>query len=76
MLFRSYANAGQSFTGKVATGLVGIHDGIGRRQCVAWQVMVSNEYAHARRLCCRHTVMAGNAVIDRDDKLRLFLAQR
>ena len=60
------------FTGEWAAGLVRV-DNQGVRQAVAGQVMVGNQHFNAAPLRLGDAGKAGDAVVDRDQRLRLPL---
>ncbi|MNR07238.1 hypothetical protein D3C85_1233540 [compost metagenome] len=68
-----HPDPGQRLARKAATRLVGIDDGIGRRQLRAGQVVVGDQHREARRLGRRHAVEAGDAVVHCDQQLRLLV---
>jgi plasmid stabilization system protein ParE len=57
------------FARKVLTGIVGIHDDIGRRQAFARQVVIGDQDLHAARARCTYTRMTGDAIVHGDQKI-------
>ncbi|MNC41478.1 hypothetical protein D3C75_902470 [compost metagenome] len=68
-----HPDPGQRLAGEGAARLVGIDDGVGRRQLGARQVVVGDQYRKAGRLGRGHAVETGNAVVHGDQQLRALL---
>ncbi|MNZ19294.1 hypothetical protein D3C78_363190 [compost metagenome] len=68
-----HPDPGQRLAGKLAARLVGIDDGVCRRQFMARQVVIGHQYFQARSLGGCHAFDAGDAVVDGDQQLRLAL---
>ena len=68
-----HADAGQRLTGERTARLVGIDDGIRRRQLGARQVVIGNQHSQPRGLSCGHALDAGNTIVHGDQQLRLAL---
>jgi hypothetical protein len=65
-----HADAGQVLARELAARLVRVHDHRGVGQCLAGQV--GHHDVDAARVGGRHAVDAGDAVVDRDDHIRLL----
>jgi hypothetical protein len=70
-----HADAGQRLAGEGITVEIGIDDDIGRRQLRPGKVMVGDQHLPAPRLGRDHARMAGDAVVDRDQQVRLQRGQ-
>ncbi len=68
-----HPDPGQCLAGERAARLVGIDDGVGRRQLRARQVVVGDQHLEPGRLGRGHAVDAGDAVVDGDQQLGLAL---
>ncbi len=65
-----HADAGEVLAREVAARLVRVHDGAGRGQRLAGQVMVGDEHVDAVRGRHCHAGVAGDTVVDGDDEIR------
>ncbi len=65
------ADARNAFARELAPWLVRIDDGACRRQFVAGQMVVRDEHVDTERIRGLHPVDAGNAVVHRDQQIRL-----
>lgn len=70
-----HADAGQRLAREGVAAEVGIDDGVGRRQLLAGQVVVGDQHLPAQRLGRGDTGMAGDAVVDGDQQVRLQYGQ-
>ncbi len=68
-----HPDTGDALAREGTSRLVGIDDGIGRRQLVAGQVMVGDQHPHPGRLGCRDAIDAGDAVVDGDQQVGFAL---
>ena len=64
-----HAHPGHGFALERAAGLVGVDDGVGRRQRGAGQVVVGDEHLQAQGLGLGHAFHAGNAVVHGDEHI-------
>ncbi len=67
------ADPSDALAGEGALRLIGVDDGISRRQFVARQVMIGHQHLQTSRLCRRHAVDTGNAVVHRHQQIGLAL---
>ena len=68
-----HADPGHRLAGEFAARLVGVNDGVRRRQLRARQVVVGDQHAQPGGLGRGHAVDAGDAVVHGDQQLRAFL---
>ena len=66
---KHHPHAGQVLAGKVAAGLVGVHDHIGLGQMGRRQVVVGDEHLHAQGFRGGYAFHAGDAVVHGDQHL-------
>ena len=66
-----HPDAGQHLAGEGVAALVGIDDGVRRRQRVAGQMVIGDQHLPAMRLCRRDAGVAGDAVVDGDQQVGL-----
>ena len=64
-----HAHPGHGLALERAAGLVGVDDGVGRRQGGAGQVVVGDEHLQAQGLGLGHAFHAGNAVVHGDEHI-------
>ncbi|MNM69158.1 hypothetical protein D3C81_807460 [compost metagenome] len=70
-----HADAGQRLAGEGVAVQIGVDDDIGRWQLRTGQMVIGHQYLPAPRFGCSHAGMAGNAVIDGDQQIRLQRSQ-
>ncbi|MNF82912.1 hypothetical protein D3C84_652230 [compost metagenome] len=68
-----HPDPGHGLARKLAAQLIGIDDGIRRRQLGPRQVVIGDQHHQPRRLGRRHALDAGDAVVHGDQQLRLAL---